>query len=801
MSLPPGHRIGDYEVLDRLGSGAFGITYRVRDAKLGLQFALKEYFPTHLARRQEDGSVRARDGQGDAFLHGLSRFLAEGRTLAVLDHPSIARVVRHFEANGTAFLLMTYYPGRTLHELLVRDGPFRPGEIQALLPPLLSALGALEAQGVTHGDIKPANILVTRDGTPVLLDFGAARVAGEAGVPGQATAGSKGYAAVEQTRGQGELGPWTDVYGLAATLYRLITGELPADSALRSNAVNAGRADPLAPLARKRLSRGGFRRGFLAAVDRGLVLLPAERPPGASAWGALLGESVGQDGTRARPRRPGREERVLLPQVLAGVVVLLLLGAAAWLMLERETNVAGQPGVTEESTSSLPVTSLAQDDDSWEQAVRTDTAAGFRAYLEAFPRGRHAHAAREQLARFDQMAWASARDSGLLEPLERYLDSFPDGQFVVEARARVEVLRLAQAEEDARRQAAERVDNQAFDTARAAGTVEALDAYLVAFPGGVNVAEALKLKAGLERDDRDHAAWREAQSADRKDAYQAYLRAFPGGLHLAEALAAVERLTLRPGKVFRDCAACPQMVVVPPGVFQQGAEAAEPGARSNEQPAHTVRFARPFAIGVHEVTFAEWAVCVADGACREQPVDNGWGRDQRPVIMVTWADAQAYAGWLSSRSGATYDLPSESQWEYVARAGQAGPWVGAAATHVCDHGNVAGEETGFEWRHRECRDPFSLGTAPAGYFAANAMGVYDMVGNVAEWTRDCMNLSYLDAPADGSAWERGLCSSRMTRGGSWFSGSAEIRLPARFALRNGESNDFTGFRVVREVHE
>ncbi len=116
-------------------------------------------------------------------------------------------------------------------------------------------------------------------------------------------------------------------------------------------------------------------------------------------------------------------------------------------------------------------------------------------------------------------------------------------------------------------------------------------------------------------------------------------------------------------------------------------------------------------------------------------------------------------------------------------------------------GNIAGAETSFDWRHAACADPFSVGTAEVGYFDPNELGVYDLVGNVAEWTRDCMNLSYLDAPTDGSAWERGLCSSRVTRGGSWFSGSVEIRLPARFALRTGESNDFTGLRVVRVVRE
>jgi formylglycine-generating enzyme required for sulfatase activity len=146
-------------------------------------------------------------------------------------------------------------------------------------------------------------------------------------------------------------------------------------------------------------------------------------------------------------------------------------------------------------------------------------------------------------------------------------------------------------------------------------------------------------------------------------------------------------------------------------------------------------------------------------------------------------------------------LPSESEWEYFARAGQESDWPGGDAVVVCQFANVAGTETGFRWQHSQCRDTLALGTTTVGSFRANAFGLYDTTGNVSEWTADCMNLSYLDAPVDGSAWGRGICSSHMTRGGSWITGSKEIRLPARFNLKNGDRNDFTGFRVVRNIEE
>jgi formylglycine-generating enzyme required for sulfatase activity len=168
---------------------------------------------------------------------------------------------------------------------------------------------------------------------------------------------------------------------------------------------------------------------------------------------------------------------------------------------------------------------------------------------------------------------------------------------------------------------------------------------------------------------------------------------------------------------------------------------------------------------------------------------------------VSWNDAQEFTSWLSRKTGQAYSLPSESQWEYAARAGEESDWLGGSPAAVCAYANIAGSESGFRWQHGDCSDGAALQTLPVGSLQANAFGLHDVIGNVAEWTLDCMNLSYLDAPADGGAWGRGICSSRITRGGSWFTGTREVRLPARFNLKNGDRNDFTGFRVVRTVDE
>jgi formylglycine-generating enzyme required for sulfatase activity len=347
----------------------------------------------------------------------------------------------------------------------------------------------------------------------------------------------------------------------------------------------------------------------------------------------------------------------------------------------------------------------------------------------------------------------------------------------------------------------ERLDHQAWEKAKSSRTVAAVDEYLAAWPGGLHGDEARALRQQIQGSVNDRRAYDAARKLNTIDAYQSYVDAFPRGSHVAAALEAIDSLTLRPGKTFQDCPQCPTMVVVPAGSFWQGSEESSALALKMETPRRMVTIAEPFAVGVFEITLEQWDLCLAEGACSTRPRDNGWGRGARPVIMVSWNDAQEFTAWLSQKTGQSYSLPSESQWEYMARAGEESDWLGGDAGRVCEFGNIAGSESGFRWQHEDCADQAAMETLPVGSFLPNAFGVHDVIGNVAEWTLDCMNLSYLDAPADGSSWGRGICSSRMTRGGSWFTGTREVRLPARFNLKNGDRNDFTGFRVVRTVED
>ena len=238
---------------------------------------------------------------------------------------------------------------------------------------------------------------------------------------------------------------------------------------------------------------------------------------------------------------------------------------------------------------------------------------------------------------------------------------------------------------------------------------------------------------------------------------------------------------------FRDCAECPLMVRIPAGTFTMGSPESEPWSLDNERPQHLVSIPA-FRAGAHEVTFAEWDACVAAGGCGGySPDDAGWGRDNRPVVNVSWDDAQSYVDWLSQRTGQTYRLLTESEWEYAGRGGTTTPFHTGAT--------ITSQQANFYDEY----GPYRAQTVPVGSFAPNGFGLYDMYGNVWEWVEDCWNAGYAEAPSDGSAWLSGDCSSRVLRGGSWADSTSGLRAALRVSNSTGGRNRNVGFRVARTL--
>lgn len=241
-------------------------------------------------------------------------------------------------------------------------------------------------------------------------------------------------------------------------------------------------------------------------------------------------------------------------------------------------------------------------------------------------------------------------------------------------------------------------------------------------------------------------------------------------------------------ETFRDCEQCPVMVVVGEGSFTMGSPADEKGRSDDEGPRHQVKIPYRFAVGKYEITFQEWNACVAAGACSHQPDDYGWGKGMQPVVDVSWNDAREYVGWLTKRTGKSYRLLSEAEWEYASRARTTTryPWGDEPGT-----GRANFDGSGSKWSSKQ--------PATVGGFAANDFGLHDMIGNVWEWTQDCWKGNYKGAPGDGKAWESGDCGRRVVRGGSWDVGPDFARAASRIWYQPDSRNISLGFRLARTL--
>ena len=279
------------------------------------------------------------------------------------------------------------------------------------------------------------------------------------------------------------------------------------------------------------------------------------------------------------------------------------------------------------------------------------------------------------------------------------------------------------------------------------------------------------------------------------------------------------------GATFRDCDGCPEMVVMPAGSFIMGSPEDEPARRPTEGPQHRVNIDRPFAVSKYEVTYDEYRRFVEStghvsgqncivwtGTVGGKPLRGKSWQDpnfpqsgRHPVTCITWSDAQSYAQWLSAKTGARYDLLTEAQWEYAARSGTSTPasFTGAPGS-VCDYANTADQSAkesggGPDWKYAGCHDGYGAQTSPVGSYRPNPFGLYDMYGNVWEWTQDCYHPDYVGAPTDGSAWSAPTCSARVVRGSSLSAPPDNLRSAAR-SQGSVEARMKIGMDAVADFH-
>ncbi|MEE8370679.1 MAG: right-handed parallel beta-helix repeat-containing protein [Sphingomonadales bacterium] len=560
-ALPEGTKVEEFEFHRVLGHGGFGITYLGWDLHLDMPVAIKEFLPMELVVREGGISVFPKtESDREDYEWGLDRFLDEARVLARFKHPNIVQVHRFFRAHGTAYIVMEYAEGETLAEHLDRCGRLPEAEIKSILMPILDGLATVHGASFLHRDIKPGNIIIRDNSSPVLIDFGAARQA--IGVKSRSVTSivTPGYAPIEQYSTKSNQGPWTDIYAMGAVAHKCITGHSPPDAADRVQEDS---------LEGWRDNIGGYSQPFLDAVNWALGFKQTQRPQSLMEWRAALdggpvpeyAASRDMDPDRPPPRKEKKKKKVREPgqgsglKILIAAGLLIAIGVAAsvffWvrggsgeLVVEASfylEQLGYEPGadtsrlttrlknaikdfesdsglfqsgkVNERLVARLKEAFEAADNAAWQKALADSSEAAFAEYLQAFPNG--LHAAEVNAAR-DEAAWSKARSAGTAAAYEKYQREFPNGAHVAEVGGRI--------------------DDAAWAEARAAGTEAALDRYLRNHPSGKHVAEVGALK--------DEIAWKRADAAGTRAGFQAYKRAYPAGLHLAEADRRIQQIDL-----------------------------------------------------------------------------------------------------------------------------------------------------------------------------------------------------------------------------------------------------------------
>ena len=341
-ALPPGTRFEEYRLDSVLGAGGFGITYRAYDAHLDTFVAIKEYLPAEFAARTEASTVVPKSNTDAQDYHwGLTRFLDEARTLARFNHPNLNRVLRFFESNGTAYMVLEYVQGETLADRLTRERQLPEESLQRLLEEVLSGLEVMHDAGYVHRDIKPGNLMLREeDGSAVVLDFGAARQAVGQRSKAITSILTPGYAPVEQYDGKVDrVGAWTDIYALGMVAYRCVSGisdsELP-DAVARMLALSREEPELLPAI---EAGKGKFNAKLLEAIDWSMEVDEGDRPQSVKIWrGALAGGGRIKDLTKSvrKPATESTKARTIgrrgpsWSTVALTLAISALLGAGAW---------------------------------------------------------------------------------------------------------------------------------------------------------------------------------------------------------------------------------------------------------------------------------------------------------------------------------------------------------------------------------------------------------------------------------------------------------------------------------------
>lgn len=815
-SLQPNYKLHWYRIKKILGQGGFGITYLAHDFNLDEDVAIKEYLPIELAVRENDCSVHPVSENHDKnFKWGLSRFIEEARTLAKFKHPNIVRVRSVFEENNTAYMVMEFEKGDSLQDILSAGKTLEEAALLKTLIPLMGGLQLVHKAGFIHRDIKPANIFIREDQSPVLLDFGSARAALGEETKTLTSLVSPGYAPFEQYYSKSdEQGPWTDIYGLAATMYRAITGRAPLDAVDRSKAILNTERDTF--VGAEEVGVGKYSERFLKAVDRGLKFKQKERPQTIEEWKGMfevppeqpaavtpeqvinqeeiVTEVVADSVKREDSANKEKSERGDTKQergeaevtrgsstgrwVLGSLVLIGLIGYAVY-------QKAGLRDPQDEQSLASPELN--------EKPVE-QTAGAAQAELK-----------KQALVKAEQRR--TAENEARVKEEQEIRDLFSQAEEDIRANrltspANKNALYRAQQIEQLKpgHSKANEIENKIVDKyvalAKQAGGKGEYDKAFIRLDKAENILpdaeniqfarEALMtVKQQKEEQQRLAEKKREAGKAERKRQ------------------AALEAQRKQEAPSTNSLAV--EMVNIPSGIYLLGSDFGE----NNEKPVHAVGV-KAFRLAKYELSVGQFRKFVEASGYKTDAEKNTGGEegcyawqdskwdwragyswhkpgfeqtDNHPAVCLSWNDAEKYIAWLNRETGAEFRLPSEAEWEYACRSG--------GKSQVYCGGSNLGD---LAWYNSNSGSK----THSVGQKAPNGLGLYDMSGNVWEWTEDCYSSDYNGAPADGSAWLSGNCNLRVGRGGSWYSKPRGVRAAHRYIGGRAIRSGVNGFRLAQD---
>ncbi len=813
-ALQPDTLLREYRIIKLLGEGGFGLTYLAFDTHLEKHVAIKEYMPAEHAVRESDSKIVPRSSASEkTYKWGLNAFLNEAKILAKFENPSIVRIYRFFKENGTAYIVMEYCEGGCLIDKISKDKPMDEQKLKEIISSIVSGLQLVHQEGILHRDIKPDNIMFRANGSAVLIDFGAARQAIGDKSRKVTTIITPGYAPLEQYSSKGEIGPWSDIYSLAAVAYLCITGHKPPDI------MNRLHDDTIEKLS-DRLNSSAF----LRAIDCGLNLQVSDRPKDLSQWSSLWDDSqpsskrTCQDNKAqgvnpiiakkeispdtyyfkpqvisARPSISTRDQTTLNTQkipdnlkksgfgffkILLVLIILLLLLVGSYLGYEHFVNKKAlnelvtidnlkstwnklltpspeQPIKAVKPIKNKLVLSVQEKLNELGYKVAQNGILDIRTQqsIKKFEQDNQLvitgivdeiliNELNHQIALIEKENWKKAQLSNTEEAYLGFNEKYPNNQYKQEIEANLEQLRKLKAIEVKQQQKQEQLA-----TIKHTKDEQKQKLLAIAQEKKKLIKDIQAQFIRLKYKDLSQTGDLDLQTTSLIKTYQKIKNLPINGLPSKSLLFKLTSERKWPGRVigetFKICKNCPQMVVIKAGTFIMGNET---GPRT-QKPAHHV-YLREFSLSQRPVSFKQWDACYADGFCTYRPDDEGKGREQNPVVNISYQDSQQFVKWLKSLSAKNYRLPSEAQWEFAAAS-------------------------------IKPNNPYRLNNP---------------LTNMTELTEDCWHPNYLDAPTDGSARKKTVCSEIVAR--TSLSNSDGLSLHQRIKLSKTERKKTSGFRVA-----